>query len=95
MRRRKEDTDRRMVEYPGLEEYTNSILSHKVSSAELFEKYLDSFSHFAPALFSFFGQRPIRAMRLEGYRLQQNMHKKIVESIPKGTMIALGDTSVS
>jgi hypothetical protein len=94
MRRRKGDTDRRMEKYPGLEKYNKSILSHKVSRAELFEKYLDSFSHFAPALFSLFGQHPIRAMRLEGYFPRQKKHKKIMENIHKGAAIALGDASV-
>ena len=80
---------------PGLWNYKKNILSSKVASSESFRKYLTSFSHFAPALFSFFGQRPIRAMRFQGYRQRQMFDKKIVQSIPKGTVIALGDASVT
>ena len=37
----------------------------------------------------------IRTMPFQGYRQQQRIHRKIVERIPKGTVIALGDASVT
>ena len=67
MRRRKEDTDRRMVEYPGLEEYTNNILSPRYQ-ARSYSRNISIAFHTSPRLcFPFldsaqFGQCDSRAI---------------------------------
>lgn len=94
IRRRKKYIRKCTEQDQTLDEYEKKISSAKVSSSGAFKKYLLSFSVYARAFLSFYGQRVIIGRAFTVYRQRHKMESNLLKRIPKRTLIAFRNASM-